>query len=78
MEREMQQNGQEAALIVTGIDRRHGLLEQIDAMRYWERGTFSDSTRVSVLWCTYRRIRMSVANWQHWLSIGCARLIVGH
>ena len=44
MKRKMRQNGQEEALIVTGIDRRHGLLEQIDAMRYWERGTFSDST----------------------------------
>ena len=26
MEREIQQNGQEEALIVTGIDQRHGLL----------------------------------------------------
>ena len=49
MEREIQQNGQEEALIVTGIDRRHGLLEQIDAMQYWERGTFFDSTGVSAL-----------------------------
>ena len=56
----MQQNGQEEALIATGIDRRHGLLEQIDAMRYWERGTFSDSTGVSVLCCTYGRFRMGV------------------
>ncbi len=50
MEREIQQNGQEEALIVTGIDRRHGLLQQIDAMRHWERSTFSVSTGVSVLW----------------------------
>lgn len=50
MERKIQQNGQEEALIVTGIDRRHGLLQQIDAMRHWERSTFPDSTGISVFW----------------------------